>query len=143
MPKKFAQEKALTASKEKDLARERIKIKKLQAEIREFEESLLLLGSNQPRPEKISWMIRKKLHPKRLKWKLKERLGQLLSKQLLSLQLSLKEYVFIHYTLVTILVGLSVGLSSYSISCIIVTHACIIATHACIIAILLIIHIAL
>jgi hypothetical protein len=51
-----------------------------------------------------------------------------------------KEYVFIHYTLVTILVGLSVGLSSYSISCIIVTHACIIATHACIIAILLIIH---
>ena len=33
-----------------------------------------------------------------------------------------KEYVFIHYTLVTILVGLSVGLSS----CIIATHACII-----------------
>jgi hypothetical protein len=37
----LAQEKALTASKEKDLARERLKINELQAEIREFEESLL------------------------------------------------------------------------------------------------------
>jgi hypothetical protein len=37
----LAKEKALTASKEKDLARERLKIKELQAEIREFEESLL------------------------------------------------------------------------------------------------------
>ena len=41
----LAQERALSASKDKDLARERLKIKELQAEIREFEESLLGLKS--------------------------------------------------------------------------------------------------
>jgi hypothetical protein len=47
----LAQEKALTASKDKDLARERLKIKELQAEIREFEESLLGLKSTKTREE--------------------------------------------------------------------------------------------
>jgi hypothetical protein len=48
---KLAQEKAWTASKDKDLARERLKIKELQAEIREFEESLLGLKSTKIREE--------------------------------------------------------------------------------------------
>ncbi len=47
----LAQEKTLTASKDKDLARERLKIKELQAEIREFEESLLGLKSTKTREE--------------------------------------------------------------------------------------------
>jgi hypothetical protein len=47
----LAQEKALTASKDKDLARERLKIKELQAEIREFEESLLGLKSTKTRED--------------------------------------------------------------------------------------------
>jgi hypothetical protein len=47
----LAQEKALTASKDKDLARERLKIKELQAEIREFEKSLLGLKSTKIREE--------------------------------------------------------------------------------------------
>ncbi len=47
----LAQEKALTASKDKDLARERLKIKELQAEIREFEESLLGLKTTKIREE--------------------------------------------------------------------------------------------
>jgi hypothetical protein len=47
----LAQEKALSASKDKDLARERLKIKELQAEIREFEESLLGLKSTKTRED--------------------------------------------------------------------------------------------
>ena len=47
----LAQEKTLTASKDKDLARERLKIKELQAEIREFEESLLGLKSIKTRED--------------------------------------------------------------------------------------------
>jgi len=49
----LAQEKALTASKDKDLARERSKIKELQAEIREFEESLLGLKSTKIRGDTV------------------------------------------------------------------------------------------
>ncbi len=47
----LAQKKALTASKDKDLARERLKIKELQTEIREFEESLLGLKTSKIREE--------------------------------------------------------------------------------------------